>query len=78
MQRAVTQAHGYPQRRVDDLTERIAAWCQVTSDRVAIGSGSVGRGLARHTTVDAADEALEHALILTPAGRVTNLSGRHT
>ncbi|WP_330309844.1 MULTISPECIES: histidinol-phosphate transaminase [unclassified Streptomyces] len=45
MQRAVAQAHRYPQFHPDDLTERIAAWCQVTSDRVAVGSGSVGVAL---------------------------------
>ncbi|MGW2748680.1 histidinol-phosphate transaminase [Streptomyces sp. NPDC001450] len=45
MQRAVAQAHRYPQFHPDDLTEQIAAWCQVTSDRVAVGSGSVGVAL---------------------------------
>ncbi|MCZ0984642.1 histidinol-phosphate transaminase [Streptomyces diastatochromogenes] len=45
MQRAVAQAHRYPQFYPDDLTERIAAWCQVTPDRVAVGSGSVGVAL---------------------------------
>ncbi|MEU1407798.1 histidinol-phosphate transaminase [Streptomyces sp. NPDC005728] len=45
MQRAVAQAHRYPQFHPDDLTERIAAWCQVTPDRVAVGSGSVGVAL---------------------------------
>lgn len=45
MQRAVALAHRYPQYHPDDLTERIAAWCQVTSDRVAVGSGSVGVAL---------------------------------
>ncbi|MEU6070055.1 histidinol-phosphate transaminase [Streptomyces sp. NPDC047082] len=45
MQRAVAQAHRYPQFHPHDLTEQIAAWCQVTSDRVAVGSGSVGVAL---------------------------------
>jgi len=45
MQRAVAQAHRYPQFHPDDLTERIAAWCRVTPDRVAVGSGSVGVAL---------------------------------
>ncbi|MEU2715643.1 histidinol-phosphate transaminase [Streptomyces sp. NPDC007205] len=45
MHRAVAQAHRYPQFHPDDLTERIAAWCQVTPDRVAVGSGSVGVAL---------------------------------
>ncbi|MFF4658973.1 histidinol-phosphate transaminase [Streptomyces sp. NPDC001381] len=45
MQRAVAQAHRYPQFHPDDLTERIAAWCQVASDRVVVGSGSVGVAL---------------------------------
>ncbi|MCC5477848.1 histidinol-phosphate transaminase [Streptomyces barringtoniae] len=45
MRRAVAQAHRYPQFHPDDLTERIAAWCRVTSDRVAVGSGSVGVAL---------------------------------
>jgi histidinol-phosphate aminotransferase len=45
MRRAVAQAHRYPQFYPDDLTARIAAWCQVAPDRVAIGSGSVGVAL---------------------------------
>lgn len=45
MQRAVAQAHRYPSFHPDELTERIAAWCRVTSDRVAVGSGSVGVAL---------------------------------
>ncbi|MGV9253928.1 histidinol-phosphate transaminase [Streptomyces sp. NPDC003697] len=45
MQRAVAQAHRYPQFHPDELTERIAAWCRVPSDRVAVGSGSVGVAL---------------------------------
>ncbi|MCF3130470.1 histidinol-phosphate transaminase [Streptomyces olivochromogenes] len=45
MQRAVAQAHRYPQFHPDDLTEQIATWCRVTSDRVAVGSGSVGVAL---------------------------------
>ncbi|MFE2101502.1 histidinol-phosphate transaminase [Streptomyces sp. PTD9-10] len=45
MQRAVAEAHRYPQFHPDDLTERIAAWCRVPSDRVAVGSGSVGVAL---------------------------------
>ncbi|ARP68596.1 aminotransferase [Streptomyces pluripotens] len=45
MHRAVAQAHRYPQFHPDDLTERIASWCQVTPDRVAVGSGSVGVAL---------------------------------
>ncbi|MFJ5974907.1 histidinol-phosphate transaminase [Streptomyces sp. NPDC093060] len=45
MQRAVAQAHRYPQFHPDDLTDRIAAWCRVASDRVAVGSGSVGVAL---------------------------------
>jgi histidinol-phosphate aminotransferase len=45
MQRAVAQAHRYPQFHPDDLTEQIASWCRVTSDRVAVGSGSVGVAL---------------------------------
>lgn len=45
MQRAVAQAHRYPPFHPDDLTEQIAAWCRVTSDRVAVGSGSVGVAL---------------------------------
>ncbi|MFJ8196462.1 histidinol-phosphate transaminase [Streptomyces sp. NPDC096152] len=45
MRRAVAQAHRYPQFHPDDLTERIAAWCRVTPDRVAVGSGSVGVAL---------------------------------
>ncbi|MFE7170362.1 histidinol-phosphate transaminase [Streptomyces sp. NPDC057616] len=45
MQRAVAQAHRYPQFYPDDLTEWIAAWCQVSPDRVAVGSGSVGVAL---------------------------------
>ncbi|MFG2793702.1 histidinol-phosphate transaminase [Streptomyces sp. NPDC048419] len=45
MQRAVEQAHRYPQFYPDDLTERIAAWCQVSPDRVVVGSGSVGVAL---------------------------------
>ncbi|MDT0465423.1 histidinol-phosphate transaminase [Streptomyces gibsoniae] len=45
MHRAVAQAHRYPQFCPDDLTERIAAWCRVTPDRVAVGSGSVGVAL---------------------------------
>ncbi|MGW2831632.1 histidinol-phosphate transaminase [Streptomyces sp. NPDC001286] len=45
MQRAVAQAHRYPQFYPDDLTERIAAWCQVSPDRVVVGSGSVGVAL---------------------------------
>ncbi|MET7354904.1 histidinol-phosphate transaminase [Streptomyces mirabilis] len=45
MRRAVAQAHRYPQFYPDDLTELIAAWCRVTPDRVAVGSGSVGVAL---------------------------------
>ena len=45
MERAVAEAHRYPPFHPDDLTERIAAWCRVTSDRVAVGSGSVGVAL---------------------------------
>ncbi|MFS4093805.1 histidinol-phosphate transaminase [Streptomyces sp. AF1A] len=45
MHRVVAQAHRYPQFRPDDLTERIAAWCRVTPDRVVVGSGSVGVAL---------------------------------
>ncbi|MET7908401.1 histidinol-phosphate transaminase [Streptomyces avermitilis] len=45
MRRAVAQAHRYPQFYPDDLTELIAAWCGVTPDRVAVGSGSVGVAL---------------------------------
>ncbi|MGW4562552.1 histidinol-phosphate transaminase [Streptomyces sp. NPDC004561] len=45
MQRAVAQAHRYPQFHPEDLIERIAAWCRVTPDRVAVGSGSVGVAL---------------------------------
>ncbi|MFF4803385.1 histidinol-phosphate transaminase [Streptomyces sp. NPDC001351] len=45
MQRAVAQAHRYPQFYPDDLTERIAAWCQMSPDRVVVGSGSVGVAL---------------------------------
>ncbi|MFE2715310.1 histidinol-phosphate transaminase [Streptomyces mirabilis] len=45
MQRAVAQAHRYPQFYPDDLTERIAAWCRVAPASVAVGSGSVGVAL---------------------------------
>ncbi|MFI1168846.1 histidinol-phosphate transaminase [Streptomyces sp. NPDC020801] len=45
MHRAVAQAHRYPQFHPEDLTERIAAWCGVTPDRVVVGSGSVGVAL---------------------------------
>ncbi|MFJ5532592.1 histidinol-phosphate transaminase [Streptomyces sp. NPDC093261] len=45
MERAVAQAHRYPQFHPDDLTERIAAWCRLSPDRVAVGSGSVGVAL---------------------------------
>ncbi|MFJ9541283.1 histidinol-phosphate transaminase [Streptomyces sp. NPDC101225] len=45
MRRAVAQAHRYPQFYPDDLTERVAAWCQVSPDHVVIGSGSVGVAL---------------------------------
>ncbi|MGW7525978.1 hypothetical protein [Streptomyces sp. NPDC054783] len=45
MRRAVAQAHRYPRFHPDDLTERIAAWCRATSDRVPVGSGSVGVAL---------------------------------
>lgn len=45
MRHALAHVHRYPQFHPDDLTERIAAWCRVTPDRVAIGSGSVGVAL---------------------------------
>ncbi|KAB1140045.1 aminotransferase class I/II-fold pyridoxal phosphate-dependent enzyme [Streptomyces luteolifulvus] len=45
MHRAVAQAHRYPPFHPDELTERIAAWCRVTSDRVVVGNGSVGVAL---------------------------------
>ncbi|WP_412494546.1 histidinol-phosphate transaminase [Streptomyces sediminimaris] len=45
MRRAVAQAHRYPQFYPDELTERIAACCRVSPDRVAVGSGSVGVAL---------------------------------
>ncbi|MEU6555181.1 histidinol-phosphate transaminase [Streptomyces sp. NPDC046915] len=45
MQRAVAEAHRYPQFYPDDLTERIAAWCRVPPDHVVVGNGSVGVAL---------------------------------
>jgi histidinol-phosphate aminotransferase len=45
MHHAVAQAHRYPEFHPDDLTERIAAWCQVSPERVVVGSGSVGVAL---------------------------------
>ncbi|AOR29946.1 hypothetical protein BFF78_01590 [Streptomyces fodineus] len=61
MQRAVAQAHRYPQFHPDDLTERIAAWCQVTSDRVAVGSGSVGVALQLLHAVVRPGDTVVHA-----------------
>ena len=45
MRRAVAQANRYPQFHPDLLTERIADWCGVAPDCVAVGSGSVGVAL---------------------------------
>lgn len=45
MRRAVDRAHRYPPFHPDELTGRIAAWCGVAPDRVAVGSGSVGVAL---------------------------------
>ncbi|MFF4958734.1 histidinol-phosphate transaminase [Streptomyces sp. NPDC001222] len=61
MHRAVAQAHRYPQFRPDDLTERIAAWCRVTPDRVAVGSGSVGVALQLLRAVVGPGDAVAYA-----------------
>jgi histidinol-phosphate aminotransferase len=61
MQRAVAQAHRYPQFYPDDLTERIAAWCQVSPDGVVIGNGSVGVALQLLQAVIEPGERLVYA-----------------
>ncbi|MEU9480343.1 histidinol-phosphate transaminase [Streptomyces sp. NPDC048191] len=61
MQRAVAEAHRYPQFHPDDLTELIAAWCGVTSDNVAVGSGSVGVALQVLRAVARPGDAVVHA-----------------
>ncbi|MFF7353966.1 histidinol-phosphate transaminase [Streptomyces filipinensis] len=61
MQRAVAQAHRYPQFHPDDLTERIAAWCRVPCERVAVGSGSVGVALQLLQAVVRPGDAVVHA-----------------
>ncbi len=45
MRRVVAQANRYPPFHADQLTERIAEWCEVAPDCVAVGSGSVGVAL---------------------------------
>lgn len=45
MRRAAARAHRYPQFYPDDLTEAVAAWCGVSPEQVAVGSGSVGVAL---------------------------------
>nr|WP_329392711.1 DegT/DnrJ/EryC1/StrS family aminotransferase [Streptomyces lydicus] len=45
MRRVVAQANRYPPFHADQLTERIAEWCGVAPDCVAVGSGSVGVAL---------------------------------
>ncbi|MFI6565853.1 histidinol-phosphate transaminase [Streptomyces sp. NPDC050534] len=61
MQGAVAQAHRYPQFYPDDLTERIAAWCQVSPDRVVVGSGSVGVALQLLQAVVEPGDSLAYA-----------------
>ncbi|MEV6028607.1 histidinol-phosphate transaminase [Streptomyces sp. NPDC052036] len=61
MHRAVAQAHRYPQFHPDDLIERIAAWCRVTSDRVTVGSGSVGVALQLLQAVVQPGDAVAYA-----------------
>ncbi|MGJ5749640.1 histidinol-phosphate aminotransferase [Streptomyces puniciscabiei] len=61
MQRAVAEAHRYPPFHPDDLTERIAAWCRVPPDRVAVGSGSVGVALQLLQAVVRPGDAVVHA-----------------
>ncbi|MFF0777753.1 histidinol-phosphate transaminase [Streptomyces sp. NPDC003720] len=61
MRRAVAQAHRYPESHPDDLTERIAAWCRVPPDRVAVGSGSVGVALQLFRAVVRPGDTVAHA-----------------
>jgi len=61
MHRAVAQAHRYPQFYPDDLTERIAAWCRVSPDRVVVGSGSVGVALQLLQAVVEPGDAVAYA-----------------
>ncbi|AKJ14848.1 hypothetical protein ABB07_33750 [Streptomyces incarnatus] len=61
MRRAVVEAHRYPPFHPDDLTERIAAWCRVTPDRVAVGSGSVGVALQLLQAVVRPGDTVVHA-----------------
>ncbi|MFD8306770.1 histidinol-phosphate transaminase [Streptomyces sp. NPDC059690] len=61
MQRAVAQAHRYPQFYPDDLTQRIAAWCQVSPDGVVLGNGSVGVALQLLQAVVEPGESLVYA-----------------
>ncbi|ALV31060.1 histidinol-phosphate transaminase [Streptomyces sp. CdTB01] len=61
MRRAVAQAHRYPPFYPDDLTEDIAAWCQVSPDSVVVGNGSVGVALQLLQAVIEPGERLVYA-----------------
>ncbi|MGW3664630.1 histidinol-phosphate transaminase [Streptomyces sp. NPDC005141] len=61
MQRAVAQAHRYPQFYPDELTERIAGWCRVAPDSVAVGSGSVGVALQLLQAMTEPGDTMVHA-----------------
>ncbi|MFJ9120136.1 histidinol-phosphate transaminase [Streptomyces sp. NPDC102394] len=61
MRRAVAQAHRYPPFYPDDLTEEIAAWCQVSPDNVVVGNGSVGVALQLLQAVVDSGERLVYA-----------------
>ncbi|MCT9006862.1 histidinol-phosphate transaminase [Streptomyces rhizosphaerihabitans] len=61
MRRAVAQAHRYPEFYPDDLAERIATWCGVPPDSVAVGSGSVGVALQSLQAVMEPGDTMVHA-----------------
>ncbi|MFF4040299.1 histidinol-phosphate transaminase [Streptomyces sp. NPDC001816] len=61
MERAVAEAHRYPQFYPDDLTERIAAWCRLPPDHVVVGSGSVGVALQLLQAVVRRGDAMAYA-----------------
>ncbi|MGX4694624.1 aminotransferase class I/II-fold pyridoxal phosphate-dependent enzyme [Streptomyces sp. JNUCC 63] len=58
---AVGRAHRYPPFHPDALAARIAAWCGVAPDCVAVGSGSVGVALQLLQAVLRPGDRLVHA-----------------
>ena len=60
MVRAVARSHRYPEFHPRRLGERIAAWCGVPSESLAVGSGSVGVALRLLRAVLRTGEAMAY------------------